>query len=69
MDRKQENKELESMTDKVQEEEVKGSASAMQNLSSATANQNTGIAVRLIPEEKDVELLKKHFVSTQHSRT
>ena len=29
MDRKQENKELDSMTDKVQEEEVKGSATAM----------------------------------------
>ena len=29
MDRKQENKELDSMTDKVQQAEVKGSASAM----------------------------------------
>ena len=38
MDRKQENKELDSMTDKVTEEEVKGSATAMQSLSTANTS-------------------------------
>ena len=64
MDRKQENKELDSMTDKVTEEEVKGSATAMQSLSTAnTSNQNVDSAIRLVPNEKDLELLQKHLVS------
>lgn len=59
MNRKQENKELDSMTDKVKEEEVKGSDTAMQSLS--TANQNASTI--LVPADKDVEMLQKHFVS------
>ena len=60
-DKKQENKELESMTDKVKEKEVKVDNDAMKNLDSS--NQVAANTKILIPHDKDIEVLGKHFVS------
>ena len=53
------------MTDKVTEKEGKVDSSALQNLT--TANESTAVSQMRIPHDTDIENLKKHFVSSQHS--
>ena len=60
-DKKQENKELASMTDKVTEKEGVVSSDALQSFS--TANENAPVSKMRIPHATDIENLSKHFVS------
>ena len=63
-DKNQQNKELESMTDKVTEQEGTVDSNALQSLTNADAP----VSKMRIPHETDIDNLKKNFVSTQHSK-
>ena len=65
MDRNQENKELDSMTDKVNEKEMKVSGAGLKNLSET--GQAKQITELIEPDDEDIELLQKELVSAQHS--
>ena len=65
MDRNQENKELDSMTDKVNEKEMKVSGAGLKSLSES--EQTNQVQEWIEPEDEDIELLQKMLVSRQHS--
>ena len=63
MNRNQENKELDSMTDKVNEKEMKVSGAGLQDLQG-----NDGMTELVEPDDEDIELLQKELVSERHSK-
>ena len=50
-------KQIDTMTDKVQEREIAGTGNAVQNLQSEATEET----LYLIPEKKDIELLQNQF--------